>query len=260
MARKVRIPTAFDPDEIFTDSVVRELVGEAASKLPLDIGKLRAGLIDAAKNFASERSNDGNEIHRQIATLCSAAQNRRFNAAAKALTELSSAAREYLNTRYSDKLPSLPQPAALRDPAEREKACIAVIDRCEIGGRWVDGRKRPFGRRSRTWEPVLWAPKMNPHPEIRSAERTFVMWLQVAWAEAAETRVPVTAHRENPGPFARFAQAALQRMDVRHADAVELINDLKRQANDVELIDVPFSSHEIELIAAPVRPQNMKDE
>ena len=85
------------------------------------------------------------------------------------------------------------------------------------------------------------------------------MWLQVAWAEASKKHVPVTARRENPGPFARFAQDALRLVGAPHANAVELINVLKRQAKEVELIDAPFTPHQIELIEAPVRSQNMKD-
>ena len=143
-------------------------------------------------------------------------------------------------------LPPLPQPTDLLDPDNRERACVAVIDRSEIGGRKVLGRKRPSGRRSWTWKPVLWAPELNPHPEIRGAERTFIMWLQIAWRDATGMNVPVTAHPDNPGPFARLAQKALALLGAPHADAVQLINDLERTRNDLvtsqDLKDPPDSS------------------
>jgi hypothetical protein len=130
------------------------------------------------------------------------------------------------------RLPPLPQPEDLFDPAKREKACEAIIDRCEIGGRKVPGRDRPSGRRSWTWEPVLRAPEMNRHPEIRSAERTFIMWLQVAWVEATGTAVPVTANHYYAGPFAKLAKKALALMGAPYADAVQLINDLEHCRSD----------------------------
>jgi hypothetical protein len=292
------VPHSDDPQQIFTEAGVRQLLQDAKVRRPLDIAKLRAGLIDAATNFAAARSNGGNAVHREIATLHAAAQNRRFNAAATALAGLSSMARDILRQRgHSSKerraaprdaaepaatnlrvaaqpiglaqgpeatqeaqvpevitrrrrkereserfgLPPLPRPVDLLDPAKREKAREAIIDRCEIGGCRVPGRKRPSGRRSWTWEPILCAPMLNPRPDIRSAERTFIMWLEVAWVEATGSNVPVTAHHVNPGPFARLAQMALALLGAPHADAVQAINDLERSRN------------------GPVTPQNLKD-
>jgi hypothetical protein len=71
-------------------------------------------------------------------------------------------------------------------------------------------------------------PEMQEHPQIRRPERVFVMWLQLAWFDATGKMPPLTAHRAKPGPFARLAQAALARLGVPHANAVELINDLDR--------------------------------
>jgi hypothetical protein len=295
-------PRFNDPEQIFTETSVRQLVQDAKIRRPVDIAKLRAGLVDAAKNFAAERARDGNAVHREIAKLHAAAQHRRFKVVAAALAGLSSPAREILRQRDQSLkeststphhpaerkavdaqdteqpirlaqragaaregspevitrrrrqerqasgpiLPPLPQPTDLVDPDKRERACVAVIDRCEIGGRKVLGRKRPSGRRSWTWKPVLWAPELNPHPEIRSAERTFIMWLQIAWRDATGINVPVTAHPDNPGPFARLAQKALVLLGAPHADAVQLINDLEHARNDLvtsqDLKDPPDSS------------------
>jgi hypothetical protein len=244
MGRKVRVRQTNDPDQIFTEAYVCQLVKDAKAGVPVNVAKLRAGLIDAAKRFAVERAADANTVHREIARLHAAAQHRRFAAAAAALTGLSSPARDHLRQR-DPRLPPLPQPADLLDPAKREKARAAVIGRCEIGGRRMPGRKRPSGRQSSTWKPELWAPKLNPHPEIRAAERAFIMWLQVAWIEATGKKVPVTAHRNNPGPFARLAQIVLSRLGVPHADVAQLINDLKRHADEVQMITDPVTSQDM---------------
>lgn len=239
------------PEEIFTEASVCRILSDAKVGGQIDVEKLRKGLIDAAERFASAIAHDGHRLHREIAALHAAAQNRRFPAARVALTGLSHEARDILNQREHPRLVRLPAPCDLLDPANREKACEAIIARCEIGGRWVPGRKRPTGRRSKTWKPLLCAPEVKEHPEKLAPERDFVMWAQVAFAEGTGQSVPVTARRDNLGPFARLAQEALRLIGSGHANAVELINSLDRTRREAE--------SEVEIIIEPVTSQHMKD-
>ena len=227
MDRKARARKTEDPEQIFTEAVVCRMLAAARVGYQVDPERLRKGLIDAAGRFAWDVAHDGNRLHREIAALHAAAQHRRFPAARTALACLSQEASDILNQREHLQLPPLLGPDDLLDPAKREKTREAIIDRCETGGRWVLGRKRPTGRRSKTWKPELYAPELKEHPEKVAPERDFVMWLQVAFAEATGQPVPVTAHRDVPGPFARLAQEALRLIGSGHANAVELINDLK---------------------------------
>ena len=84
---------------------------------------------------------------------------------------------------------------------------------------------RPSGKRSRTWHTELHAPKKSPHFLKRQAERTFVMWLGIAWTEATGHRPAATANSDNPGPFAGMVQECLNLVGAPRANAVELINN-----------------------------------
>jgi hypothetical protein len=67
-------------------------------------------------------------------------------------------------------------------PSGDELDVIARL--CRVGGAWVEGKKRPTGRRSRTWTVLLQAPgKRRGHPGNEAA-RLFVIKLQLAWLEA----------------------------------------------------------------------------
>ena len=131
----------------------------------------------------------------------------------------------------------LPSSQALRDAAQREEACAKIATLSQFGGSYVKGRQRyPSGKRSRTWDPLLHAPKPRPHFSKRDAERDFVMWLQLAWCEAINEKVKegelmpsVAANSARPGPFARVARECLKLVGAGHADVVGLINELNRR-------------------------------
>jgi hypothetical protein len=77
----------------------------------------------------------------------------------------------------------------------------------------------------------LCAPKASRREPRREAERTLVMWLQVAVAEAG-AKVPVTAHHYKRGPFAKMTAEVLRLVRAPESAeglAVELINHLERE-------------------------------
>src|SRR5262249_27006246 len=91
----------------------------------------------------------------------------------------------------------LPPPEALCDPAQRDGACEAITRLCRFGGRLVEGRRRPTGKRSRpTFRPLLYAPEPRRNFPKRDPERDFVMWLSIAWREVTGSAPSRTArHR-----------------------------------------------------------------
>ncbi len=165
----------------------------------------------------------------EIDGLLRAADRRYYNHVVRRLERLSETTRAILNKRGSHRTvnTSIPEPGALLDPAQRDDACAAIVRLCRVGGVRVDGRKRAGGVRSRTFKPLLHAPKAQDHPPKREPERSFVEDLQVAYRHATGKGPAATADSRQPGPFARFVQSCLD--DVRSdASAVELINDLHR--------------------------------
>jgi hypothetical protein len=124
------------------------------------------------------------------------------------------------------------------DRTRRAEACKLLRLMCVSGGRIVEGRSRPSGRKSRALQVTLNAPSRRRGFARRDAERQFVMWLQVAYLEATGRRPPRTARHAGPnrkvirkvgGPFVRMVIECLRLVGAPHADAVELIKDLERQ-------------------------------
>ena len=155
-----------------------------------------------------------------------------------AIEAMSAAARQLLGEReqnVKDRAPRwrIPLTEELRDPVRCGVAAEGLCCLIEVGGKQKEGRNRPSGRRSITWDALLYAPEPSRREPRRKAERAFVMWLQVALAESG-AKVPVTALHSFPGPFAKFAAKCLYLMGAANTGsagglAVQLIGDLHKR-------------------------------
>jgi hypothetical protein len=236
--KKSRSPIAADDVlRIFNDQCIAELA--KISKLPAgaDLRRFAEGVREAARIYARDaRIRTTNELHSEIATLYAAASRRRYEQVAAIIEKLSQEARALLNERgaRSNLKCELPSPDALRDSVQQKRACAMIATLCQFGGGYVDGRRRPSGKRSRSWRPLLYAPESRRHFSRRAAERDFVMWLSVAWTEASGKPPARTAHHSAPGPFARLVHKCLRLVGAQAADAVELINELNRRRRKIE--------------------------
>lgn len=236
--------TTDDVDRLFDAACIRSLAEIARLPAGCDLDRFGKGVRDAARAYIRDtKALSKNKQHREIEMLHRLAARRAYEPLAAALGNISAQARSELGWRQAllaDRAPGwrIPAAAELRDPATCERAADGLEALTSEGGRWTDGRKRPSGRRSRTWEPNLYAPSLSRAEPRRDAERTLVMWLQVAAAEAGENvaaEVPLTAHHNEPGPFARMVAKVLQRVHAAgpanaQCLAVDLINQLHRQA------------------------------
>jgi hypothetical protein len=229
---KSRRPIASEAiPRVFDDACI----GELAVELPAgaDLARFGEGVREAARIYARDaRIPTDNELRAEIAKLQRAADRGQHERVATLLEGLSPEARRRLKARGAR--PSigitLPSADALRDPARRDAACTRVDRLCQHGGRYVEGRRRPSGKRSRpVWRPLLHAPEPRRHFPRRDAERDFVVWLGTAWYAATGKKPPRTADSRNPGPFARFVGKCLRLVGAAHVDAVELIKGLDRR-------------------------------
>jgi hypothetical protein len=75
---------------------------------------------------------------------------------------------------------------------------------------------------------VLHAPALEQYPARREAHLYFMTMLRLAVLEATGMPPPPTANYHVPTPFAKMAQACLDRLHAG-ANAVELINELQRR-------------------------------
>lgn len=240
MGKSLKPIVVADIQRIFDDACIDRLAAIGGSPAGADRKRFAEGVREAARIYARDaRVPTDNELHAEIYKLYRAAERKRYELIADLLEGLSLKARDSLSRRGAR--PSLgirlPSSQALRDAAQREEACAKIATLSQFGGSYVKGRLRsPFGKRSRTWRPVLHAPKPRPHFSKRDAERDFVMWLQLAWSEAINEKVKegelmpsVAANSARPGPFARMAGECLKLVGADHADVIGLINELNRR-------------------------------
>jgi hypothetical protein len=218
---------ATDIPRIFDDACIDTLA--AIGRLPAGADRKRfaEGIREAARIYARDvRIPTDNELHAEIAALYRAAERKQLGQVADLFEKLSPKARELLRKRATRLSLELPASEALRDTTQ---ACDVVLKICQYGGKYDEGRRRPSGKRSRTWRPLLYAPQPRRNFPKRDAERDFVMWLQDAWCEATGKRPSLAANAERAGPFAQMVRKCLALVGAGHADAVGLINELNRR-------------------------------
>jgi hypothetical protein len=227
---------------VFDDRCVKALA--SVGKLPAgaDLERFARSLRGAVGDYVlAARAPSSNDLSREIGALLRAANRKKYDEVGYLLDRLSLEAREWLDGRgkpqawrwiLGEHVAKLPLADALRDPARRNEACARVSELCTVGGQIVEGRRRPGGKRSRTYRPALCAPKPSRYRTRLEAELDLVAALQTSFVGAADRMPALTArhasaHRR-PGPFARMVQKVLHLAGSR-ADAVGLINELNRR-------------------------------
>jgi hypothetical protein len=244
---------------IFDDACIEELAQIGKLPASADMKRFAEAIREAARIYATDvREPNDNEVRAEVEKLYLAAERRLYNQVAILLEKLSPRAfcllkhAGWTRTNFPSPEPrdesrrrrpaaiqwtstTVPSPETLRDRARREEACATVVKLCQYGGRWVQSRKRPSGKRSWTWHPYLRAPEPQRHFPKRQAELTFVRWLRIAWLEATGEEAPLTADPRRPGPFARMVQECLRLVGAAHADPVGLVNMLNQVRREMRL-------------------------
>jgi hypothetical protein len=218
-------------DPIATAAVQRH-VDNAIAELPAraDRKRFAESVREAADIYAKQtRAPTDNKLRAEIAALYRAAKRKRLGHVAELFETLSPEARRLLRNRASRLSFKLPASQWPHDTAQQQQACEVVLKLCQRGGKYVEGRQRPSGKRSRAWRPLLVGPKPRRNFPKRDAELNFIMWLQVAWLEATGQWPSRAANAARPGPFARMVRKCLELVGAGHADAVGLINELNRR-------------------------------
>jgi hypothetical protein len=234
--RKTAHPIEADEvSRVFDDASMERLA--CLSRLPATADRQRFAdsVREAARIYAVDaRSVTVRDQRTEISALLRAAERGQYERVASLIEKVSPATRASLRARakrpaFAKPGLGLPAPEVLRDPATRTDACAAVARLCRAGGRYIAGRRRPSGRQSVSWEPLLHAPQSLERPPKREAERRFVMHLQLAWTEATGDTPSLAANPNRPGPFVRMVQECLKLVGAGHSDASGMINKLNRR-------------------------------
>jgi hypothetical protein len=138
---------------VFNDARIEQLAAIAQLPDSADRQRFSESIREAARIYAEDARNPTvGMVRDEIAALYKAAERRRYERAAILLAELSPQAGDHLT--FGLEFPGaqaaglrLPTFDELRDPKRRDEAC----DMIERLGGYIEGRKRPSGKRSRTW-------------------------------------------------------------------------------------------------------------
>jgi hypothetical protein len=216
-----------DIDRCFCETEIRRLASMAKLPAKADLARFGEAVRDAVSLYVKRLQEPNvNQIHREISALHKAALRRDFQALACNIRSLSEQARHFLMIKSQTAL--IPSKADFEDPAKCEEAAAIVELLCVRGGE-VQMKKRRDGRQYRTLTWKIAGSNPTRTPQKRSAERDLAMWLQVACLEATGRTPGLSAHPDNPGPFARLLRSCLDMIGAKHVDAIELINSLNKQ-------------------------------
>ena len=113
-------------------------------------------------------------------------------------------------------------------PQRRQSAIEGLRRFLSMGGSIVEGRKRPTGKRSRSFRPLLRIPATTKRGRQRGqAERDFVGGLSVTYLEATGKLPPKTVNydEEIRGPFSKFVHRCFELLGAPSGSVTELINE-----------------------------------
>lgn len=232
------------PDEvaaIFDDTRIAALAKTAGLPKDANMRAFADEIRRAAVLYLSDaRRANTNDLRYEIERLYKAARQRRFDHTARLINILSPAARDYLSA--ANPKTKIPAVGVFLDGAKWREACEQVEQLCSFGGKWMEGRRRPNGKTSRTWRPLLFAPPASPHFAKRDAERNFVLNIRLAYLESCGVSPAPTARLVRKGPgvhmisggFGRMVDDCLRLVGAPHVRTVGIINELARRRRSVQ--------------------------
>jgi len=237
MAPRNKSSPVISAADVFDAPFIERLAGLGKLPASADLDRFGEGVREAARIYVRDSGiPNANEVNREITKLHRAAEKRGFETVAELLGNLSPRARSLLNDRGSRRTLglALPETEALHAAETQVQACATIVRLCALGGRYVQGRRRPSGRRSWTWRPYLHAPNPRRQPPRREAELYFLICLELAWLEAVGKPPSRGANPHDLGPFARAVKECLHRVGASHVDTPGLMNELNRRRRSME--------------------------
>jgi hypothetical protein len=191
-----------DVEGVFNDEIVKELARTAKLPADIDIARWAQSIRIAARSFLEEKAKlnfpqQHAAIGRlyQLNTRAEDGDDRTARALARAVDAMPADVRQWLLSCNTPHDRNIPTATEILSPATRPSAVERFRLILSYGGSIVAGRTRSGGRRSRSFKPLLRLPEqIKPGRPPGEAERYFLQWLAVAYAEATRRPPPRTAH------------------------------------------------------------------
>jgi hypothetical protein len=127
--------------------------------------------------------------------------------------------------RFNPKGCDIPTAAEIVSPATRARAVQRLRLALSYGGLMKDGRKRPTGRRSRSFAPMLRVPAIEPYRPRGEAEREFVRNLAFTYLSARGKSPPYQVDFQVRGPFSAYVHRCFELAGAPSGHVTSLINE-----------------------------------
>ena len=242
----------------FSDRAIDGFIFNFGLPAGTDRSRLRAGICAAvARYIAASQEPTSNTVRNEIVALHRAISKRHYTATSCAWGARSAPVRRLFEDRASwirssernrkrdtgRRWWTVPTPEALLSGEHRAQACRTIHSLSVIGA-YRKQRKTQGGKPSFEVVTILNAPAPSRAEPRRAAERIFLVWLRVAYAEATGLMPPKYVHHDRPGPFAKMVAECLRLAgapshepdDDRRGLSVQLINDIEKVRKRSELV------------------------
>jgi hypothetical protein len=229
-----------DVDQVFSDAVINELANTL---------KLKTLEGDGSRRFAQSIRHDARlfieakarlnypQLRREIErldTLNNRAMrgDREAQQLARAVDAMPAEVRDWL-ARCNPEGRNIPTIPEIASPATRASAVLRLRLILSYGGVETEGRKRPTGKRSWSFKPLLRVPEGIKHKSKRKegrprgeVEREFVRNLGITYLNAMGKRPPYKVDFQGRGPFSEFVHRCFELAGAPHGYVTRLINEL----------------------------------
>jgi hypothetical protein len=225
-----------DVESVFNDAVINELANilELEFREPDDFRRFAQSIRQDARLFIEAKDRLNNPKLRQtiaklyrLTTRAERDDDRAVERLARAVDGTPPDVWDWL-ARFNPKGSKIPTAAEIRSPATRPRAVQRLRLALSYGGMIKDGRKRPTGKRSRSFEPLLRVPTIEPNRPRSEAEREFVRNLAFTYLSATGKRPPYKVDFQVRGPFSAFVHRCFELAGAPSGYVTRLINEFGR--------------------------------
>jgi hypothetical protein len=237
-----------DVEHFFNNEAVKGLA--KAAKIPADANIVRFAesvrvavrlYLEALPRLSAPQLRAKIERLYRLNSRAKHGDDRAARALARAVDTMPADMRDWLAHFGAPQTSHIPAAAEIVSPATRQSAIQRLSVVLSHGGGMRVGRKRPGGKHSKSFKPLLNVPtgikRKRPRGE---AEREFVQWLALAYCEATGKKPPYTA-REASGPFWNFVSECFELAGAPSGNVPRLINEfgrVRRANREVPVTDI----------------------
>jgi hypothetical protein len=134
--------------------------------------------------------------------------------------------------RVNPKSRDIPTAAEIVSPTTRARAVQRLRLALSDGGMIKDGRKRPTGKRSRSFEPLLRVPTIEPNRPRGEAQREFVRNLALTYLSTTGKTPPHKVDFQVRSPFSTYVHRCFELAGAPSGDVTRLINEFGRKRRE----------------------------